>query len=163
MTRLKNIVQLTVLAAAAASLAACGNSDRVTPEEAAQQTEVTLKTTQVDVAAIADMTPMELMASATVQSNQLADVLSKVTDEASADVAIAEMRALGPQLKAVGDRLESLDESDIKLSIKTMKSMQTFAEAQMRIFNETGRIASDHPELREKIVEGFEDIEINFQ
>lgn len=122
----------------------------------------TPQTSGVSIDAIAKMSPSELMSAATVESNRLADVLSSVSDKSSADAAIAQMRTLGPQIKALGDRLETLDEGDMKFSIKTMKQMQSFAEAQMRVFNETGRIAVEHPELREMITEGFEDIEIDF-
>lgn len=111
---------------------------------------------------IATMSPSELMSAATVESNRLANVLSSVSDQASAEAAIAQMRGLGPQIKALSARMETLQEGDMTLSIKTMKQLQGFAEAQMRIFNETGRIAVEHPELRDIITEGFEDIEIDF-
>lgn len=163
MTVLKKFTQLAATLLGAAVLTACGNADTAAPDKSVTLAEVKLEALKAETAAIADMTPMQLMENATMKSNQLADVLAAVKDEASAEVAIAEMRALGPQLKAVGARLETLNEDDIKLSIKTMKTMQSFAEAQMRVFNETGRIAADHPELRDTIMAGFEDIEINFQ
>lgn len=167
MTRLKHITKITAATLTAAALTACGNADTAAPKDGLNQTaaeaSATPKRTEASIAAIADMPPIELMQSATTQSNQLADVLAKVNDEASAETAIAQMRALGPQLTALGKRLDNIDENDLKLSIKTMKTVQAVAEAQMRIFNETGRIAKDYPELRDTIMEGFEDIEIDFQ
>jgi hypothetical protein len=165
MTIIQKYTKFTLLSMVGAALCACGNASVDTAPEvvAEKRAEVALKTTKVDVAAIANMSPMELMEAATVQSNQLADVLAEVNDEASAQIAVAEIRALGPQLRAVGERMNKLSENDLKLSIKTMKSMQSFAEAQMRVLTETGRISEQHPELRTTMIDAFEDIEIVFK
>ncbi len=165
MTYFKNSPKFVVSILMGAALCACGNADVQTAPEviAEKRAEVALKTTKVDVAAIATMSPTELMSTATVQSNQLADVLADVKDEESAQIAVAEIRALGPQLRAVGERINNLGDNDLKLSVKTMKSMQEFAQAQMRVLSETGRIADEHPELRAVMVDAFEDIEIVFK
>jgi len=64
------------------------------------------------------------------------------------------------KMSAAMERLDSLEQNDMAFSLKTMKSVQALAEAQMRVFNETARITKDHPELRDTIIDGFENLEI---
>ena len=176
MSIFKTIAKISAAAVIAASLMGCSQAE--TPPDTKTADKVVgvtqdnsgvsensgaVDTHAADIAAIADMTPVQLMDSAAAHSNALADVMAKVNDEASAEAAVAQMRALGPKMSAAMTRLDNLDQSDMSFSIKTMKSVQALAEGQMRIFNETTRITKEHPELRDTIIAGFEDLEIKIQ
>lgn len=146
-----------LIAFAAAALVACSQS----PEQAAEKAaEVAAKQNAKIETSIADMGSSDLLDMMIADFSGLADELGKVNDEASAQNAIAEMRALGPRLKAVGNRVENLDGGDMKLSLKMVKQGQELAETQFRIIAEMGRIAAEHPELREIVEKEFENFEI---
>jgi len=169
---LKTTVNLSAAIIISTALIACSNSETA-PDDAKstgtmQQGENAPETNTAnnsaantaEIIAIADMSPIELMDSAALHSNELADSLALVKDEASAETAIAQMKSLGPKMSAAMERLDSLEQNDMAFSLKTMKSVQALAEAQMRVFNETARITKDHPELRDTIIDGFENLEI---
>jgi len=179
---LKTTVNLSAAIIISTALIACSNSetapdeakstgtmqqgenapDVTTPENNAPENNTANNSAAntAEITAIADMSPIELMDSAALHSNELADSLALVKDEASAETAIAQMKSLGPKMSAAMERLDSLEQNEMALSLKTMKSVQALAEAQMRVFNETARITKDHPELRDTIIEGFENLEI---
>lgn len=146
------------------SLVACGGTD--TPEKtSAQINSAATPEAAQEIAAkeIVDMSPVEMMEYATVNSTALADKLALVTDEASAREAITELRAMGPRMAALGERLKNVNEADLGLSIKTMRVVSDFGKAQMRVAAETSRIMKDHPELRDLFEKEFEDVEIKIQ
>ena len=147
-----------------ASLMACSGGDSpkdISAEISAAKTPEAAKA--VALKEIKDMSPIEMMEYATVNSNTLADTLAAVNDETSAQIAIAELRTLGPRMEAMGEQLKDLDESDLSLSLKTMSVVTDFGKAQMRLAAETARIAKDHPELRPLFEKEFEDIELNIK
>ncbi len=160
---------LTVCLVSALMLSACGDKPSATLDtgEAVIKTEKQVADLKRDIAApafsaakIAKMSPTQMMEAATTESHRLADVLSGVKDEASAEAALAQIKALRPSLSAITERMDNLAKSEIKFSLKTMKKAQAFAEAQLRIMGEMGRISTDHPELLKVIGDGFEDVEI---
>ena len=158
------------MSAASTVLIACSGPETAALKEPARQAATPIehpnaafKISVADTAAIDAMSNAELLEAAAKESHKLADVLAKVTDETSARTAKAEMNALGPMLNVIGNRLENLDSNGLALNTRMIKPMQSFAEAQARIFNETGRIAKDHPELQNVIAEGFDNIDRNFQ
>ena len=147
-----------------ASLIACNSGDSpkdVTADISAAKTPEAAKA--IAEKEIKDMSPIEMMEYATENSNALADTLAAVNDEPSAQAAIAELRALGPRMEAMGDQLKDLDQSELSLSLKTMSVVTDFGKAQMRLAAETARIAKDHPELRPLFEKEFEDIELSIQ
>lgn len=167
---LKFISQAIFISAASTVLIACGSPETAAPKKIAEQAHATLETpnavfevSEADIAAIDAMSTLELLETAAYESNKLADVLAKVDDEASARAAAAKMHTLGPMLNAIGNSLDNLDGNGMALSTSIIKPMQSFAEAQARIFNEAGRIAKNHPELQNIIAEGFDNIDGNFQ
>lgn len=166
----KFINQAIFISAAGTVLIACGSPETAAPKKTAEPAHAALETpnavleiSEADIAAIDAMSTLELLETAAYESNKLADVLAKVDDEPSARAASAKMQALGPMLNAIGNSLENLDGNELALSTRIIKPMQSFAKAQARIFNETGRIAKDHPELQNIIAEGFDNIDGNFQ
>ncbi len=116
-----------------------------------------------DIAAIEAMDTRELLETAAVKSNNLADVLATVKDEASAQAAAVEIAALGPILNTIGKSLDNLDTNGTALTESVLAPMQSFAESQARLFNETSRISVNHPELQDIIAKGFENIDSHFQ
>lgn len=116
------------------------------------------------LALIQSLSITALMDLATQDANDMADVLSAVNDEASARAAMADMRALGPKLAAMAARIDDgLEAGDVTLSLKTMNKISGLAKAQFRMLDEMGRIAKEHPELREIINDEFQDVEIKFE
>jgi hypothetical protein len=117
-----------------------------------------------ELAAIRAMTIPQLMNAATQDANDMADVLAGVSDEAAARAAMTKMRAMGPKIEAMAAQIDrGLEAGDVKLSLKTMNDMADFAKAQMRMVGEMGRIAEQHPELRNIITEEFEGLEIKLE
>lgn len=161
---LTTAAKVSFAAVIAAALMACSQTETAPQDNAAKETppqnQSAAQAHAAEITAIADMSPVQLMDSAALHSNALADAMAQVNDDASAEAAVAQMRALGPKMSAAMERLDSLGQEDMAFSLKTMKSVQALAEAQMRIFNETARITKDHPELRDTIIAGFEDLEI---
>ena len=158
------ILKTTATVLLSVSLAACGGTD-TNEKNSAEINAATTPAAAQAIAAneIADMSPVEMMEYATVNSTALADKLALVTDEATAREAITELRAMGPRMAALGERLKNVNEADLGLSIKTMRVVSDFGKAQMRVAAETSRIMKDHPELRDLFEEEFEDIEIKIQ
>ena len=170
MRNLKNISHAIFAGAASAVLLACGGGDTNTAKEppvkdftSTEAAKPAFKMSEADIAAIEAMDAIELLETAAVQSNKLADVLATVKDEASAQAAAVEIANLEPILNTVGKGLENLDANGMALSTGILTPMQSFAESQARIFNEASRIAADHPELQSIIAKGLENIDRNFQ
>lgn len=146
------------------SLVACGGADTPESISADINAAATPEAAQAIAAKeIADMSPVEMMEYATVNSTALADKLALVKDEATAREAITELRAMGPRMAALGEKLKNVNEADLGLSLKTMRVVSDFGKAQMRVASETSRIARDHPELRALFEEEFQDVEIKIQ
>lgn len=117
-----------------------------------------------ELAAIQAMTIPELMSTATLDANKLADVLAAVSDEATARAALLKMQAMGPKIEAMAMQIDrGLEAGEIKLSLKTMNDMADFAKAQMRMVGEMGGVLERHPELRSLITEELEGLEIKIE
>ncbi|WP_371396954.1 hypothetical protein [Fretibacter rubidus] len=153
-----------VVAALSLSLVACSGGDKTidttTAINAAATPEAAL---EIATKEIADMSPVEMMEYATVNSNALADKMALVNDEATARAVIAELKSMGPRMEAMGEKLQNIDQAELGLSLKTMSVAADFGKAQMRLAAEGARIAKDHPELRSLFEEEFGDVEIKVQ
>lgn len=164
MTHLQSAVRLSLLSTATLALLACSAGNDGPSLEDKSMTPANAQTIAEQTAAeIADMKPMEILEVVTKDANRLADTLGKVNDEASARIASAELKAMGPRLEAMGKRFETMDKSDFSLSLNTLSKMQDAGKAQLRFAQEMGRISKEHPELLDIFESEFGDLELKLQ
>ncbi|WP_427451789.1 hypothetical protein [Litorimonas sp. WD9-15] len=142
---------LSLLAGAAVILAACGGNDA--PETAADIQQIEANAS----AELADMKPAEMIDYLNEEALAVTDVLKTVTDKASAEAAIDDLRARGPKLAAAFKAFENIDENEISFGL--MRKLPKVMQTQAGLVSEMGRI-SEIPEARAVIETELDKLEL---
>ena len=154
---MKNLV-LSATFASLMTLSACGelSPDAASPEAAKAaaeriETTVTADLSEMDIPDIIDFVADE--------SNDMTDLLKTVTDGASAQAAVDEIRRTIPRLNAAIRSLENLDIENVTLNLGNVRKLMKVGQSQTGLINEVVRI-SQIPEAREILEKEFDKIEI---
>lgn len=145
------IFAIRLVSASLLALTACGEAgpDASNPEAIEAQTMTDLS----------KMDLPEIIAFVDEEATQMTKLLKTVTDGASAEAAVEDIRAVIPRLNASIKSLENSNPEDITLSIGNMRKMIKVAQSQMGLVNEVSRI-SQIPEARAVLEKEFDKIEI---
>lgn len=145
MTRFK----ISLLATAMVALTACGGND------APKSTDEIVATAE---AKLEDMKPAEMVDYLNEEAAAVTDVLKTVTDKASAEAALDDLRARAPKLGAAFKAFENIDETEISFGL--MRKLPKVMQTQAGLLTEMARI-NDIPEARAVIEAELDKLEIN--
>lgn len=141
-------------------LTACGgnevSADKITPEQSAGSSEA-IENTPTNVS---DMKPAQLIQTAANEIQFITKHLTTVVDESSAKEATTIIRERVEIINAAVDRFENFDDSDMKPSMKIVQPIQDFSTAQLALFKQMERIATEHPEITETIKNEFNELKL---
>lgn len=151
-------IAFTVAFAALATLSACGDAS----PDAKNSDAAKAKSEQIEAKAAADLSKMEvseIIDYVNDEASDLKDLLETVTDEATAEAAVEELRVIIPRLNAAMKSMENMDVENVKMNIGNMRKMVKVAQNQAGLLSEVGRI-SNIPEARAVLEKEFDKIEI---
>ena len=139
------------------TLSACGEAgtDSKNPEV------IKAKAERIQAKATADLSKMdipEIIDFVDGEAKDMTALLKTVTDESSAQAAVAEIRTIVPRLNAAILSLENADTENMKMSIGNMRKMMKVAQSQAGLVSEVMRI-SEIPEARAVLEKEIDKIE----
>ena len=150
-----------ILSAAFASLMAISACVDISPDAASPEA-AKAASERIETAVAADLSEMdipEIIDFVADESTDMTDLLKTVTDGASAQAAVDEIRRTIPRLNAAIRSLENLDIENVNLNFGNVRKLMKVGQSQTGLVNEVIRI-SQIPEAREILEKEFDKIEI---
>lgn len=151
-------VTISIVSISLLALGACDNVSMGPDSEDA----VAAKAERIEAKTMTDMSKMdvpEIIEFVEAEASNMTTLLETVTDGASAEAAVEEIRTVIPRFNASIKTLENMDPDNMTLSIGNMRKMMKVAQSQLGLFNEIKRI-SEIPEARAVLEKEFDKIEI---
>lgn len=146
---------LAVILVSLLTLSGCSDAPS-SPETQAVPSEKAAEKISAD---LAKMDTPELIEFVDTEAKDLTALLETVTDGASAEAAVEDIRTRVPRINASLRSLENLDVENMSLNIGNMRKMMKVAQSQVGLVNEVIRI-SEIPEARAVLQKEFDKIEI---